>query len=527
MTQSTPQANAANLTSKERVGTVFIVDDEPMVTTSLKTMLSLDTRHLYHCFNAPDDALNALDEHQPEVVISDFSMPKIDGIAFLQKVKERLPNSTLILLTGYADKENAIKAINSVGLYRYIEKPWDNEVLKLSINTGLERAYLITDLHDTIGDLESTQNELRQTNEKLEQLVQERTRDLQATYHQLRAIVDNSGDAILTLNPQLEITSLNPVAERWLNELNLSEGGSKASYLSAGITNFIQPLERTPLEALLKSAEHALMAEASIGKRVVEMNASPLASQDNVSSDGFVLMLRDITQRKELDRLREDFVSTLTHDLRTPLLAAIQTLGFFIEGDLGELPEQQRELLEMLVHSNKEMLGLVNVLLEVYKYEAGRQKLILDTVDVSAMVNQVHKELDALAKSRDQVLTMSMPEDSVNTQADKQELRRVLMNLTGNAIHHTPAGGNINLALELSAERLTFSVQDNGRGIPEEDLKQLFQRFSQGTSNKRSSGSGLGLYLSRQIIEAHGGHIGVESTVGKGSRFYFHLPLTL
>jgi signal transduction histidine kinase len=110
---------------------------------------------------------------------------------------------------------------------------------------------------------------------------------------------------------------------------------------------------------------------------------------------------------------------------------------------------------------------------------------------------------------------------------DKQELRRVFVNLIGNAIHYTQAGGQITVSAKLEPQSLTLLVGDNGRGIPEEDLVQLFQRFSQGTSKQRSSGSGLGLYLSRQIVEAHHGHIWVESTEGVGSRFYVQLPLAL
>jgi signal transduction histidine kinase len=233
--------------------------------------------------------------------------------------------------------------------------------------------------------------------------------------------------------------------------------------------------------------------------------------------------------RKEIERLRDDFVSTLTHDLRTPLLAAIQTLGFFLDGSLGELPARQQELITMLIQSLREMLGLVNALLEVYKYESGRQKLIFDFVDLAELVMHVCHELDALARNREQTLNLelesSQSPDAFKLRGDKQELKRVLVNLIGNAINFTPKGGTIQVMITRHDKLLKVCVADTGRGIPARDIPLLFQRFSQGTSQLRSSGSGLGLYLSRQIVEAHHGQIWVESEEGDGSRFYVTLPL--
>ncbi len=585
MNQSQPQSLQAPASA--RTGTLLIVDDEMMVTSSLQTMLSLETTHRIHCYNNPLDALAQVETLRPDVIISDFSMPGMDGIAFLRAVKEILPEATLILLTGYADKENAIQAINTVGIYRYLEKPWDNEELKLSIHNGLERSHLIGDLRQSIQDLTETRAELERTNRHLEQLVDERTRDLRSTYQKLQSIVQNTADGILTLDEDLCITAINPAAQHWLNTvpplsaLNpvglpiekvlvpYSEHGkpgplrdmfqnpaSSNAGLPASPSHRVQEvlIGELPLEASI--APLVLSSESTTGG-FSALNPSNASTADpvsdagfnpNGSSSGFVVVLRDITARKEIERLRDDFVSTLTHDLRTPLLAAIQTLGFFADGTLGELSSRQQELITMLIQSNRELLGLVNVLLEVYKYESGRQKLILDTVNLTDLIGGIGQELEALAHNRGQTLVLNF-EASENTLAtstkpylvhgDKQELKRVMVNLIGNAINFTPKGGEIQVSMRLkspagSAQRATASaterpliqicVADTGRGIPAQDIPLLFQRFSQGTSKQRSSGSGLGLYLSRQIVEAHQGQIWVESEENRGSQFYVNLP---
>lgn len=528
--QEIPFAQTASAAVR-RTGTIFIVDDEMMVTASLQTMLTLETSHRVHCYNNPLEALDKLASLKPDVIISDFSMPGMDGITFLRKAKEVLPEATLILLTGYADKENAIKAINTVGIYRYIEKPWDNEDLKININNGLERSYLVGDLKQSVQELTTARAELQQTNLHLEALVEERTRDLRDTYQKLQSIIRNTTDGILTLDATLRLTSVNPAAEQWFRAV---EELQPVDLLSLPLDQLLKmPLNNgkaRKIQELFQSPNTRGAEEVLIGGLPLEASVSPLLAPDQVEAQGFVVVLRDITQRKEIERLRDDFMSTLTHDLRTPLLAAIQTLGFFADGTLGELTSRQLELINMLTQSNRELLGLVNVLLEVYKYESGRQKLILDSVDVNELLSQIANELSALANNREQHLQLQLPKaNTLKVRGDKQELKRVFVNLIGNAINFTPKNGQITVTLsevldETRGNKLQVQVQDNGRGIPASDIPLLFQRFSQGTSKQRSSGSGLGLYLSRQIVEAHLGQIWVESTEGEGSSFYVSLP---
>ena len=178
-----------------------------------------------------------------------------------------------------------------------------------------------------------------------------------------------------------------------------------------------------------------------------------------------------------------------------------------------------------MLKSNEDLLGLVNALLEVYKYDA--KKLVLCRTDFvfKDLINQVYQELKPLADKKHQEFVVNYePEDETTINADRHEIRRVICNLCGNAINYTEPEGKIEINVSENSGNILFSVLDNGNGIPEEDVPNLFERFSQGTSRKRSTGTGLGLYLSRQIIEAHNGKIWLESKLNKGSEFLFLLP---
>jgi len=150
--------------SKNGIPTILLVDDEEMVLNSIKSFLAIEGDYNVLAYTSPSKALEGLDrkDHEVDLVISDYLMPEMDGITFLARVKEKLPFVPRILLTGYADKENAIKAINNVGLYQYIEKPWDNEDLKLIIRNGLEKTTLLQQLQEKIDEVERAQRELNE-----------------------------------------------------------------------------------------------------------------------------------------------------------------------------------------------------------------------------------------------------------------------------------------------------------------------------------------------------------------------------
>ncbi|GAA6623576.1 sensor histidine kinase [Scytonema sp. NUACC26] len=234
-----------------------------------------------------------------------------------------------------------------------------------------------------------------------------------------------------------------------------------------------------------------------------------------------------IDERDEIDRQRQDFVSRLTHDLRTPLVAADKMLMLFQQGALGNLSDQMQEVIDIMARSNGNLLAMVNTLLEVYRFEAGRKTMAFQPVDLPNLLGEVVGELNPLAADKGLALHLQLSQNSATdmVMADRLELHRLFTNLIGNAIKFTDTG-SVTIQVtpaNVSDKFITIEVVDTGSGIPLEEQTTLFERFRQGSH--KSSGSGLGLYLSRRIVEAHQGTILVNSEVGKGSVFTVKLPV--
>jgi signal transduction histidine kinase len=238
-------------------------------------------------------------------------------------------------------------------------------------------------------------------------------------------------------------------------------------------------------------------------------------------------------ERDEIARQREDFVSRLTHDLRTPLVAADRMLMLFQQGALGALSSQMQEVIAIMARSNINLLSMVNTLLEVYRFEAGRKTLVLQSVNLAHLLEEVAGELAPLAQEKTLSLNLDFTQklDTNIVMGDRLELHRLFTNLIGNAIKFTDSGS---VSIRLTSQRefdmgksnlsdyITIEIIDTGSGIPPEEQTTIFERFRQGIH--KSSGSGLGLYLSRRIVEAHQGIILLNSVLGKGSTFLVLLP---
>lgn len=231
------------------------------------------------------------------------------------------------------------------------------------------------------------------------------------------------------------------------------------------------------------------------------------------------------TERR-LAQVREDLIATLTHDLKTPLLGGKKTLHHFSEGTFGPVNAEQKGVLEALERSNQRQAELVDNLLSAYRYDNLGVELHLTQVDLDELIADILTEIQYLAMERNISLDYSCHRTPPKVRGDAFQLKRVIANLIHNALNYTSAGSQIAVVLSEKSQSLLAEVTDRGPGLSEEDLENVFHRFYRAENSRNIIGTGLGLYLSRQIILAHRGKLWAENNSSGGCKFSFILPIS-
>ena len=258
---------------------------------------------------------------------------------------------------------------------------------------------------------------------------------------------------------------------------------------------------------------------------VAEAKVSPIVDDEgNVTF--FVGIERDITKMREIDRMKSEFISLASHQLRTPLSAMKWFLEMLMVGDIGKLSTDQKEIINNINDSNERMIELVNTLLDVSRIESG--KLIIDPkpTDLRMLLNGLLSELEPQLKKRNQVINVDLPQGLPEVLIDPKLIRQVYMNYLTNAIKYSPQDTTIILRITQTPSELISEVRDEGRGIALSEQDRIFQKFfrASNTGKQDTDGNGLGLYLVKSIVESSGGKVWFESVEGKGTSFFFSIP---
>lgn len=237
-----------------------------------------------------------------------------------------------------------------------------------------------------------------------------------------------------------------------------------------------------------------------------------------------VTLLEDITRLKEIDNMKSEFVSTVSHEFRTPLTSMNMGLSMVINEDTGELNEEQHELLEAAYEDVERLTELVNDLLDLSKIESGKIEMEFDKVDVNDIIEKTLNPFFKQAEEKDIELKFKQSEENVFAYADPSKISWVISNLIGNALRYAEQG-KIEVDAEIKGRRVLVSVADNGPGIPKEYQAKIFEKFVRtGNDQDEKSGTGLGLAIAKEIITAHNGRIWFDSEEGEGSTFSFYIP---
>lgn len=334
------------------------------------------------------------------------------------------------------------------------------------------------------------------------------------------AIITNFTDGLLFFDKEDRLSLVNSVAEDFL-------AVKAADIIGKPFSELVDLPKLKTLAGLLKKAAKRIFKEEIELEKELVLEASTLPIMREKEKLGLLVILHDITREKLVERMKTEFVSLTAHQLRTPLSAIKWTLKMVLDGDLGEITKEQTEFLEKTYDSNERMISLINDLLNVTRIEEGRylHKIVLAWFE--DLVEEVINNHKAEIERRSIKFQFEKPEKKMpKVKVDMEKMKLAISNFLDNAIRYTLPKGTVKVSLKYEEKKIKFSVKDSGIGIPKDQQKRLFTKFFRGANAVRieTEGSGLGLFIAKNIIEAHGGEVWFESGENKGSIFGFSLP---
>lgn len=337
-----------------------------------------------------------------------------------------------------------------------------------------------------------------------------------------QAAIDSLPDPVLVLDAAGGILNQNGAAEQ---VLRLGAGASLEA-LDPELRPVVDRARQHVLAGrgayLPRGFEEAVRVSTPDGPRHLLPRATPLYSEQS-GIVGATLVLQDVTRLMRFDELKNDLVATVAHEFRTPLTSLRMAIHLCAEEVVGPLTEKQADLIGAARDECERLQGIVDDLLDLSRIQAGRMELREQAVGARALLEEATAPLHGPAADAGVALVLGSGGEELTVRADPERAGLVVANLVGNAIRHTPRGGSITVRVHEAGDRLRFEVADTGEGIAPEYQERIFDKFFR-VPGRRRGGVGLGLYISREIVQAHGGEMGVQSVPGHGSTFWFTLP---
>ena len=401
---------------------------------------------------------------------------------------------------------------------RQMNKRWSkiNDYLGMVTNTVNSVRYgnLSTKIekieHPTYQNVTDSINRMVETLNDREKMIVEYQAELIRQNKLLESVINSLSDGILIVNEQGNILRATPKIIKWF-------GVKGNDILGKNVYDFIEIDGGNTIEKL--SDTDVFIKNTPTNNFII--NSVRLSLDDKKR---YVLLIKDITTQREIETLKEDFVATLTHDLKVPIVAEANILNFFIDGKFGEINDKQKVALLNMKSSNEELIDLVQIVLETYKIKETGIPLLKENIKLNEFLTDIVNEVQPIAANSGLVINFTPTEKNLTVSADVMQLKRVVKNLISNAISHSNTKKDIDIKTGEISGFVTISVIDYGQGLPEEELKLIFNKYYSAAKKFRKIGTGLGLYLSQQIAKSHGGEITVQSEENVRTEFCIKLP---
>jgi signal transduction histidine kinase len=461
----------------------------------------------------------------------DVMMPDMDGFETARLIRKRDKSRLvpIIFITANLTEESNAFQGYAAGAVDYIIKPFPPEILRSKVQIFIElfkKTEQVRKQAELIRHIEQREYESR-LHEAHEKMEVEADRSL-AEQKIAQAVVQDAPIGIVRLDRYLNISEANPIFCSMFNFNATSNHGRPVlealPWLPANLAEAMNRGEASQAgELWINLMDGHLLPKK---EKCWDLFVWPIKDRKNEVVNT-ILAAADATERVMLEEQRKDFVGTLAHDLQTPVIASDRAMELLMTRLKGHLEPDLEKLILMLKENNQHLLHMIQSLLDIYHYEVGARALYFDDVELKSLVTTCVEELTPLASEQGLSINCQQVEANIRAHADRTGLRRVVTNLLDNAIKFSHRGGVIYVTASKHGKEIVLAVEDQGIGIDEKDRPHLFERFWHGTRELRKSfkgSSGLGLYLCRQIVEAHGGRIECESEVGKRTKFVVRLP---
>lgn len=509
----------------ERIIKIMVVDDDPFVRELLSTILEGSGYAIVTAENGLDALENYRKDPTIDLIVSDVNMPEMDGIQLIKTLREQHLDVPIIMVTSVSSISVAVDALSSGAIDYVLKDEGIQETINITVKRALEKHQLKLQNIQLLADLAA------------------KTSEQEDTLSYLTAIINNMPDGLLVTNAQSRITLANPAIVKMFGLPDTNLVGRDCDELFKDKFQEMQQHFCAMGEAPMTTSVE--LTGGRIGSAVgAVISKKQTASGKAEERIGNLVIVRDVTSEKEIDRMKDDFISTVSHELRTPLTSV---LGFtkVIRKKLEEVifpllptgdPKLERtvsqvlESIRVIVVEGERLTNLINDVLDLSKMEAGKIEWKYEPVSVEELLDRSTDATAALFDQKGVELIKVVAEGLPPVACDKDRIIQVGINLLSNAIKFTDKGTVIIRAERATGvpEAVKISVLDTGIGISEEDRRQVFEKFKQvgDALTDRPKGTGLGLPICKQIVEYHGGSIQVDPRPGGGSIFSFVLPCT-
>lgn len=472
---------------------ILVIDDEPRIRDACRMVL---TSMGFSVETAQDgvEGLNLIEDQHYDILLLDLMMPKMSGFEVLSKVRDIDPDTVVIVITGYATLEHSIEAMKK-GAFDFIPKPFTPDQLRAVVSKSLRYTLAL--------------------------------QDIATSKSRMRVMVNRLMDGVLTTDREKRIVLANPALRHMIGY----KGGNPVGLLvdevvsDESLLRSIETALSTPPGEYTEITHEIVIPHGVNEEKIYSVRCSPFRGRTDQNL-GTITVLHDITAVKQMDQMKSDFVSMVSHEIRSPINSLLMQLKIVLDGLAGEVTDKQREILGRASDKMLNLNNLVTELLDLSRIESGLVTHEKESVDIAALLHEQATFHQPYASEKDLRITLEIDGKLPIILANPRHLEEVFSNLITNAIKYSPEGGTIKLLAGVENDCLQLRVIDSGFGISKEDIDKIFTRFYRvkDKNTRTIHGTGLGLAIVKSIIDSMHGTITVQSELGKGTEFTIMLP---